>query len=408
MIYVIIILTTIVLSAFFSSSETALMKLNKTDLEDKSLSRIQKEILEYLIKKPSELLVTILIGNNLVNILGTAVASVFFVSLFGEKIGLTASTIFMTCAVLVFAEITPKAIASGNPVSVAKLVSVPLYVIHKIATPVNFTFKKTINPLIERFNKNDHDRDALLQEIYTGIHQVVSKESDAIDVISSTIEASDLTVKDIMTNRANIMAYSENMELERLYNEMLSTRYTRFPIYRNTLDHIVGIIHLKDIVNAKENNVPTPQSLYFPVQRFPENTPIIRALRGLQETSVHMAIVKDEFGNTSGLITLEDIMEEFFGQIRDEYDDEEFENIKMIRDFIYDSRGDISVKDFNEETGFDIDAPDAGTTLAGLILDSLSRIPKKGETIAIGSFLFKVSDIENNKIIRVRIEKIVR
>lgn len=407
MIYLLIILVTILLSGFFSSSETALMKISPTDLESNKLNKIQRNIIEDLIKKPSELLVTILIGNNLVNILGTAVASVFFVSLLGETVGLTASTIIMTIAVLIFAEITPKAIASINPIAVAKHVSIPLFVIHKIATPINFVFKKTINPLIERLKGDEQDKEELLREFYSGINQVVNQESDAIEVISSTFEASELRVKDIMTNRANIVAFSEELDKNLLYENIVFTRFTRFPIYKETIDQIVGIIHLKDIVRAMHDENITLDEIILPVYRIPENTPILRALRGLQESSTHLAIVKDEYGNTSGLITIEDIMEEFFGEIRDEYDDEEFENIKKLSDYVYESRGDILIKDFNKETGFEINTPAPSTTVAGLILSNLSRIPKEGESFAIGNYQFKVAEIVSNKLTRIRVEKIV-
>ncbi len=407
MIYLLIILVTILLSGFFSSSETALMKLNQNDLENNKLNKIQRNIIEDLIKKPSELLVTILIGNNLVNILGTAVASVYFVSLLGETAGLTVSTIFMTIAVLIFAEITPKAIASVNPIAVAKHVSVPLFVIHKIATPINFIFKKTINPLIDRLKGDEEGKEELMQEFYKGINQVVSNESDSVEVISSTIEASELRVKDIMTNRANIVAYPEDLDKNLLYENIIFNRFTRFPIYNDTIDQIVGIIHLKDLIRAKEDEDIKIEDILLPVYRIPENTPILRALRGLQESSTHLAIVKDEYGNTSGLITIEDIMEEFFGEIRDEYDDEEFENIKKLTDYVYESRGDILIKDFNKETGFEINSPTPSTTVAGLILSNLSRIPKEGESFAIGSYQFKVAEIENNKLTKIRVEKIV-
>lgn len=407
MVYLLIIFVTILLSGFFSSSETALMKISPNDLESDKLNKIQRNIIEDLIKNPSELLVTILIGNNLVNILGTAVASVFFVSLLGETFGLTASTIFMTIAVLIFAEITPKAIASVNPISVAKHVSVPLFVIHKIATPFNFIFKKTINPLIDRLKGEEGDKEELLQEFYSGINQVVNQESDAIEVISSTIEASELRVKDIMTNRANIVALPEDMDKQLLYENIVFTRFTRFPIFKETIDQIVGIIHLKDIVRAMQDDEITLDEIILPVYRIPENTPILRALRGLQESSTHLAIVKDEYGNTSGMITIEDIMEEFFGEIRDEYDDEEFENIKKLSDYVYESKGDIQVKDFNKETEFDISSPTPGITIAGLILSNLSRIPREGESFAIGNYQFKVVEIENNKLTKIRVEKIV-
>lgn len=393
----------LVASAFFSSSETALLRISSDDLDDdgvegKTLSVIAAK---ELIKSSSSLLVTILVGNNVVNILGATCASSLAVYFLGPQLGLLTSTLLMTILVLLVAEIVPKAIAAKNPKQVSLLVAMPLYFIHKVSFPIHFIFSRYIDPIVNKIVGNNSSSELNLTNSLirqAARIKVGSFDGSPISIISNTARAKDLCVRDIMVPRAKIFALSIDCTPKELLAEVLKSRFSRVPIYRETIDQIEGVLHIRDIFRLVHNNTDEPVTDYLkPVLRIPDKTPILSLLRQMQQSQIHLAIIKDELGVTDGLITQEDILEEFVGEIRDEFDNIELRRLKKIDASVYEAQGDMLVHDFNREVGWNIPF-ESGDTLGEILFNLVGRQIAVGDKaeVADGIF-FEVLSVKNNK-----------
>lgn len=408
-IYLIIIFACIILSAFFSGSETALMRLRREHLEEdvKEAKGPAAVAVRDLLDHTSRLLVTILLGNNLVNIVGTAFASALAISLWGEETGVLIASIFMTIIILLFSEIFPKAVAARDPKRVSYLVGLPLYLIHRGLRPIHFLFDRVIEPIIKKVTGSpgeQYERTGELLALAREAGKEDTPSSGPIAIISGAARATEMTVSDIMISRADVVAFPVTTPANEVLDQILAERYTRVPIYEGSLDKVVGLLHLKDLaklVRSGENNI---RLILKPVIRVPERKPILQLLADMQRAFIHMAIVKDESGITQGIVTQEDILEEIVGEIRDEFDREELLTTKKLPDDSYEALGRLHVTDFNRQTGWEMNA-ERGDTLSGVVFNHLGRPPRSQDKVDLPGFTITVLDVSGTRVTRVRVEK---
>ena len=404
---VLIILICLTLSAFFSSSETALFRIRSHEMEEEMAGRRGPAAVAVrdLTSSSSRLLVTILLGNNIVNILGASVASALAVQMLGYEIGIPVATVVMTVLVLLLCEVLPKAVAARHPRGVAISVGLPLYIFHQLLRPVHGLFDRVIEPIVRRLTGGVQSPEGLSSEEVLRMARAVRdghEQGSPLAIIGATSEAAGRDVMEIMVQRTEIEAYPAEISPADLLEKMLDGRYTRVPIYRESIDHVLGIVHLKDVMKLVRSEGTDLRGLLKPVLRVPERKPILRLLAEMQRGFCHLALVKDEFGVTQGLVTQEDILEEIVGEIRDEFDSEELFTIRQISDGSYEVLGRVSVLDFNRESGWEV-AAERGDTIGGLIFNSLERAPHKGEVVHVGGYDIVCIDVSGSRIARVRI-----
>ncbi len=405
-----IILACLAMSAFFSGSETALLRLRAHEVEQDVRAAIQPApvAVRNLLASTSRLLVTILLGNNIVNILGSAVAAALAISYLGEKNGILLATICMTVLVLIFAEVLPKAVAARYPRRISYIVGLPLYLLHWALRPIHLLFDLLIEPVVKRVSGTAEDESVRSAEDVLRLARQAKEEGLAhgspLAIMGATAGAAQMTVQEIMVPRTEVAAFPIDAEPSDLLEQVLQERYTRVPIYESDIDKILGVVHLKDLIKLIRSGGSDLHSILKPVLRVPERKPILPLLADMQRAFVHVAIVKDEFGVTEGLVTQEDILEEIVGEIRDEFDREELLSIRKLGDGSYDVLGRVTVLDFNRETGWEIPA-ERGDTLSGLIFNELGRAPSRSDVLRLPGYEFDVADISGTRITRVRVRK---
>lgn len=410
---VLIIVACLAASAFFSGSETALFRLRAHDLDPDDQENVgpADAAVRDLTSSSSRLLVTILLGNNVVNILGASVASGLAIHFLGVELGIPVATAVMTILVLVLCEILPKAVAARHPLGVSRKVGLPLYLFHQILRPVHGLFDHVIEPLVRRVTGGaNSDQSLSSEEVLRLARAAMSDVVDAgspLAIIGATSNAAEMDVSEIMVPRTEIEAYPTDISVSELIEKMLEGRYTRVPIYENTIDHVLGVIHLKDLIKLARAEGKELFGIIKPVLRVPERKPILRLLTEMQRAFCHVALVKDEFDVTQGLVTQEDILEEIVGEIRDEFDSEELLMIRKLRDASYEVLGRIKVLDFNRETGWQVPA-EKGDTIGGLIFNTLERAPRNGEWVDVPGYRLECTDVSGSRVTRVRIIEVAR
>lgn len=409
--YLLLILGCLILSAFFSGSETALLRLRGHELEgdEESLGpAVAGPAARELLKSTSRLLVTILLGNNVVNILGAAVASALAVYMLGPEAGIAAATIVMTVLILILCEVLPKAVAASHPRRIAYAVSLPLYVLHQVLRPLHVLFDRVIEPVVRRVAGRESAEGLASPEDVLRLARMAKEgepEGSPLAIIGATAGAADRTVEEIMTPRTEVVAFPHDIGPAALLEAVLDERYTRVPIYRDSIDTILGVVHLKDLVKlARGENGGDLHAILKPVLRVPARKKILQLLKDMQGAFVHLAVVKDEFGVTLGIATQEDVLEELVGEIRDEFDREELLTIRRLPDGSYRSLGRIKVLDFNRQSGWDVPA-EPGDTLSGLVFNHLGRSPRRGDLVRVPGYALSVADISGTRITEVRVEQ---
>jgi CBS domain containing-hemolysin-like protein len=403
-----LILACLLGSAFFSGSETALLRLSHSEVEAgiEEGSGPAGFAIRDLLQSTSRLLVTILLGNNVVNILGAAVASALAVSLLGPELGITVATVAMTLLVLIFCEVLPKAIAAAHPRGVAGLVALPLYLFHRSLRPVHYLFAQVVDPLVRRVAGRTPGTRVTTEEVLSlaRLAPAHPRAGDPVGIIGAAARAADMTVEEIMVERPDIVAFPVSMPPAELLDNMLEERYTRTPVYEESIDRFVGVVHLKDLVRLVRGGGDDVREILRPVLRVPERKPILPLLAEMQRGFVHLAIVKDEHGITQGLVTAEDVLEELVGEIRDEHDREELQSIRPRGVAAYEALGRIKVLDFNRQTGWELPA-ERGDTLSGLVFNLLGRAPRRGDVVEVPGFHVEVGEVSGTRIARVMVRR---
>lgn len=378
-------LVLILFSAFFSGAETAFSSLNRVKLkamlnDEKENKRIKRAL--EVSENYDVVLSTVLIGNNIVNIASTSIATLFFTGLLGDNsdLGATVSTIVMTVVVLIFGEVTPKTFAKEKAEKIAIAISPIIKVFIVIFTPLNFFFKgwKKIMNKVFKTGKVDTVTEEELKTYVDEAHTGGEIDENESELIRSSIEFDDIDVCDILVPRVDVEAvdkYAALSEIERVFN---STNFSRLPVYINDIDNIVGVIHHRDFESARKRNLKSLRTILKPVPVVSPDTKISKLLRILQKNKTHLAVVIDEFGGTEGIVTLEDILEELVGEIWDEHDEVQ-NDIEQIGKNEYLVQGSMSIDDFYEF--FDIYKEEKEiSTVNGWIMQNTDKIPEVGDT----------------------------
>ena len=382
----------IVLSGLFSAMETAYSTASKvrlttmSDEGDKKAGKVLKLLNNY-----EKVLFTVLVGNNIVNIIATTLATLLFIAMMGD-IGATVSTIVITVVVLLFGEISPKMLAKQLPEGFAKNVYGFLRVCMFILTPIAFILDgwKWLLSKIFRFPQTASFSEEELITIVETAENEGQLEKHESELIRSAIEFEDLDVRDIMVPRVNVEAVPEDATMEEIYKVFVESGYSRLPVYRDDIDTIVGILHEKDFSVLLHDGGTDIKPLIKKCIYLTQSIKISTALGMLQKEKIHMAIVVDEFGGTDGIVTLEDILEELVGEIYDEHDSEE-EQIKKIDDNTYIIKGDENFEEMLEE--LDVKSPDEeteATTVGGFVSEQLDRMPAPGDKLTVDGMEMEV------------------
>jgi len=406
-----VIIVCLALSAFFSTSETALLRMREHEIEAdiKEARGPSAFAIRELLNSTSRMLVTILLANCLVNILAPSVATALAVHWLGDQKGILVSTFVMTALILVIGEVLPKAFAAAHPRRVSHAVAMPLYLLHKALWPVHIAFDRIIEPFVRVLGGSAAEGEQLttVEDVVRLARAASAAQPDAqpLEIIGATAGAAEMTVKEIMVPRAEIVCFPIDINPAELLVKVMDERYTRVLIYEGSIDAIVGVVHLKDLVKLQSGGGSADiHQILKPVLRVPERKPILRLLADMQRNFVHMAVVKDEFGVTLGIVTQEDILEEIVGEIRDEFDREELLTIRELPDGGFQALGRLKVADFNRETDWDVPAQ-RGDTLAGLVWNALGRAPRKGDLVRVPGYEFTVADISGTRITQVRVKE---
>lgn len=396
----IIVLTGLILmSAFFSATETAFSTLNKIRLKTmvSNGNKKAKHVLE-LAEDYDKLLSTILIGNNIVNIGAASLATLIFVQYYDEA-GVTISTIVMTILVLIFGEISPKSLAKEAPESFAMFATPFVKLLTFVFAPLNWFFalwKKMLSKLV----KIKDTRGITEEELITMVEEATSDgeiEQHEGDLIRNAIEFNDLDVSDVLTPRMELVAVSEEDSIEVIHQLFTESGYSRLPVYRNSIDTIIGVIHLKDFFLRKSNN---PKHFIKPVYHTTESVKISKLLHQLQEQKSHLAVVSDKFGGTVGIVTLEDIVEELVGEIWDEHD-EVIMDIEEVERNVYLVFGRASLDKLFRTVDVDYETDIA--TVNGWVTRQLGHWPQKGDRFYFQNLEVEVCLVEALKAIQVRV-----
>ncbi|WP_258103264.1 gliding motility-associated protein GldE [Marinoscillum sp. MHG1-6] len=408
------ILALLLLSGLISGSEVAFFSLSREQIQESATSDNQRDkYISRLVMSPKRLLANILILNNLVNIFIVTISTFATWKLVGSKDAGGAVIITLTAVVTILiiflGEIVPKVFANHNNQSFARFSAPMLIFSDKILRPISWLLMSISNVIESRIERKGYNlsvneiNDAL--EI-TADKEVVSAEEK--DMLKGIVNFSTLSVKQVMKSRIDIMAVDVETDFHELMNQVNKTGYSRIPVFEETIDNIEGILYIKDLLPHlhKEEDFEW-QTLLRPGFFIPESKKIDGLLKDFQEKQVHMAIVVDEYGGTSGLITLEDVIEEIVGEINDEFDDERDVAFTKLDANTYVFEGKTSLNDFCKITEVDSSSFEKikgdSESLGGLLLEINTKLPSAGEKIRYGSFLFTVVAVDQKRIKRIRV-----
>lgn len=390
-------------SAYFSATETAFTSLNtirmKTWAEngDKRAARALAVGEDY-----DKLLSSILIGNNIVNITATTISTLLFTKIF-VTYGATISTVVITIVVLIFGEISPKSVAKEFPERFAMFSAPILRVIILVLTPLNFLFSMW-KKLLSKIFKPSGD-DGITEEELMGIVDQAESEGglDAHegDLIRASIEFNELDVSDILTPRVDLVAVDEESTMQEVGALFVENGYSRLPIYHETIDNIIGVVHQKDFYKARVRGEDRLAMIKSPVVYTTPNTKIFKLLRILQMNKVHMAVVVDEYGGTEGIVTLEDILEELVGEIWDEHD-EVTEFLRKQPDGSYNIDCTTDLDDMYDL--FEIKGECEASTVSGWVLEQIDRIPKQGDHFIAEGLEVTVTAVDNRRVMEINVK----
>ena len=405
---VILLIILLVMSGFFSMSETALMALSKIRIRHMVEEGVKgAKLVEKLSEDPSKLLGAILIGNNIVNIGASSLATSIAIKAIGPS-GVGLVTIIMTILVLIFGEITPKSIAKQKSESVALKVSKPISVIVKIFKPFILGFTAISGLFIKLLGGDPKANEPFITEEELKTMVGVSEEEGLLEdvekeMIFNVFEFADSQVKDVMVQRVDIIAIDINSSYEEVINIIKREQFSRLPVYNQHIDNIVGILNVKDLIIASQNKEEFKVSDYMrePYYTF-EFKKITELFNEMKKSRNHMSVVLDEYGGNVGIVTIEDLIEEVVGEIEDEYDDEKDDEIIVIKEDEYIVDGSARLDNIADLIGVTMESEEFDS-IGGLIIGELGRFPKKNEEIKVNNIRFIIEDIDKNRIKRVRI-----
>ena len=413
----IILVILLLLSAFFSSAETALTTVNRHRIRAlaENGSHRAKRVLA-LTNNSEKMLSAILIGNNIVNLSASSLMTTLAIHLATLR-GLDRNTStfigvatgILTILVLIFGEISPKTIATKKSENMALIYSGPIYVLMTILTPVIYVVNAISRALCRLFGVNPNETVSMTEmELRTIVD--VSQEDGVIEqeekeLINNVFDFDDSRAKDIMVPRIDMTFASVDMSCHELEDLFAMEQYSRIPIYEESKDYVIGVVNLKDLFIYRQTHRPEVFSIRD-IMRKPFFTYEFQKIKVLMEEmrskSISIAIVLDEYGTTAGLVTMEDLIEELIGDIRDEFDEDEDDVIHRISEHEFEVVGSIKIDDLNNMIGTDIESKDYDS-IGGHLIELLDHFPEEGETVREGDYLFSVRKMDKNKIKKIYI-----
>ncbi|MBS6062913.1 hemolysin family protein [Criibacterium bergeronii] len=401
-------------SAFFSSSETALINFNKIRLAQLIKENNKRAvILQNLYEESDKLLSAILVGNNLVNTMISAISTTLATKYF-QSSGVGIAVGVATVLILIFGEITPKNFAINNSENISLAVAPFMKVYVTVLTPVIFFFNTVGNLMIKFLGGTVNEKKPLITKEELSTLVDVSKEEgilkvDETTMIKNIFSFKDLTVQDAMKQRMEIVAVSDEATLDEIFSVFRDNKLSRIPVYRDTIDDIIGVLYVKDVfynMDIEKHQITNENFDITKVMREPtfinEFVNISEFFKKMQANNIHIAIVLDEYGGVSGLITLEDVIESIVGDIFDEYDKDEQSEIVKVKDNVYIINAGIKLTDLQEETGIVLPSEDY-ESLGGYILENLGEIPTNGQVFEKGRYTFTVISMDKNRIVNVKL-----
>lgn len=401
----IIIVVCIMMSAYFSATETAFTSMNRIRIKNMAEKGDKRAALVLKLSQDFDgLLSTILIGNNIVNILSASLATVIFVTMLGEDLGASISTVVTTVVVLIFGEVSPKSIAKESPERFAMFSAPLLNVFLVLLTPANFLFRQW-KKLLSALFKTADDRGITEEELLTIVEEAeqgggIDKEESTL--IRSAIEFNELEAVDIFTPYMDVVAIRADLPKDEIAELFAKTGYSRIPVYRESKDQIIGILYQKDFHNAVYHTDQNIMEVLKPAVFITRNMKLKDLMHELQQKKQHFAVLIDEFGSMSGIVTLEDILEELVGEIWDEHDKVEQE-IEPLGPDAYRVSGKTNVEKLFEYLGrgktFDV------LTVNGWIMEELGKIPAPGDSFESLGLKVQVEKMAGKRVETVRIIK---
>lgn len=408
---IVAIVILLLFSAFFSGSETGLTASSKARLhhleqEGHRGARLANRLRE----KPERMIGTILLGNNVVNIAASAISTGVLIGIFGEA-GVLYATVIMTALVLLFGEVLPKSFAISHPERVATVAAWPLTYIAKLLTPITAAMQWIVSALI-RWTGGDASKMRTISvaeelrsalELHVKEGMMVKHESD---MLGSILDLNEVTVDEIMVHRQQMQMLDGGQPPHAIVEKALAGTHTRLPVWIDDPENIVGVLHARDLLRAMARpgfdiNGLDVMSLLNPPWFVPDTTTLIEQLTAFRQKRQHFALVVDEYGTLKGLVTLEDILEEIVGDIRDEHD-RIITGLRPQSDGSYIVQGSVTIRDLNRQ--FDWDLPDEeATTIAGLVMHEARMIPETGQTFVFHGFEFEVLRKQRHRLLALRI-----
>ena len=404
---IVLLLVLLFFTSFLSAAESALSSLKqihlKSDSKEKEKTK-ESELLKLWLENPNELLTTLLFVKT-ISYSSMVFTGIYLIKKIYEKgLYLGISFFVLIIFILLFSELIPRLVARNNIYGVSRTLIIPLNTVRIVLRPLIQLFIHISRFVVGIFKIKVKDQmfeiteDEILTFLKAGTESGVFEEGEE-EMISSIFEFSETTVKEILTPRIDVFALEAESRIEDVWNEILDQGFTRIPIYNETIDNIVGTVHMKDLLHYDRQTGNNP-----PIKDFMKEAyfvPITKPLVELLEEFKLKAIVIDEYGGTQGIVTIEDLLEEIVGEIRDEFDQEE-ENIQQIREKIFDIRGDTPIEEINNKLEIEIPVSEEYDTISGYIQDKLGKVAEVFDQVKENNFILKVTDVDNKRVERVR------
>ena len=398
----------LLLSAFFSSSETAITRISDVKIYQWGENKNRKYIkAKELMKSREKVIGILLLGNNIVNILASALATSILIGLFGDK-GIIYATLIMTTLIFIFSEVLPKTYAIRESEKLILYASPIIKIFIIILSPINFLVQNLVSSILNITNKETKNNDwkqNLRGAILLANNKGDVRKPDRI-MLESILDLHEVKVSEIMTHRKNIEGINVSKHIDIIIDLALKSRFTRLPLWKDNADNIIGTLHIKDLLRARNTNTNLQINEIMQKPQFiSENTSLSEQLNNFKKETIQMAFVIDEYGDLQGLISLEDILEEIVGEIFDEFD-KQIAGPEILSDKSVVVDGAMTIRDLNRSMDWKLPDEEA-STIAGLVIDVAQKLPSINETIKIDKFHFTVLERQRTRITKINIKPIV-
>lgn len=402
-----LIVVLLLLSGFFSASETAFASVNRIRLKNYAAKGDKRAAKALEISENYDRTITaILVGNNIVNIASASLGTIVFTEFFGDG-GVGIATAAMTVLVLVFGEILPKSIAKENAEGVALSFAGILNLAIMLLAPLTWIFSK-IKLLASKLMVSDDERPSVTEDELKYIIEEIEDEGvleeQESDLVRNALEFDEILVGEVLVPRVNVVAVEKNQPVSEIEELFLNEMYSRMPVYEKSIDKIIGIINEKDFFKMRAGGGNSIDGIISKTLYFSELRPISEVLREMQKKKIHLAVVLDQYGGTQGIVTMEDIIEELVGEIYDE-NDEITPMLKKVSDNVYEVSAELSIYDMLEELELPEDIIESSSTsMGGWAMELFGRIPEEGDVITDGIFKVTVLKTDEQRILLLRVE----